>query len=104
MRLQAIALQEKVAKLTQQWNKMNEARGQRDITQEFSLRSKLRDIHHAHKVYFSLFSIFAPLLNAFHFRFQEWDRLQEQQKETEEKLQELEASPPSDVNNLFNFI
>ena len=29
---------------------MNETRGQRDITQEFSLRSKLRDIHHAHKV------------------------------------------------------
>lgn len=71
-----IALQDKVAKLTQQWNKMNETRGQRDITQEFSLRSKLRDIHHAHK---------------------EWAQLQEQQKETEEKLQELEASPPSDV-------
>ncbi|XP_046461894.1 lysine-specific histone demethylase 1A-like isoform X2 [Daphnia pulex] len=71
-----IALQDKVAKLTQQWNKMNETRGQRDITQEFSLRSKLRDIHHAHK---------------------EWAQLQEQQKEIEEKLQELESSPPSDV-------
>jgi hypothetical protein len=32
---------------------MNETRGQRDITQEFSLRSKLRDIHHAHKVIYS---------------------------------------------------
>ena len=51
---QLIALQDKVAKLTQQWNKMNETRGQRDITQEFSLRSKLRDIHHAHKVCFIL--------------------------------------------------
>ena len=59
-----------------QWNKMNEVRGTRDITQEFSLRSKLRDIHQAHK---------------------EWTQLQEQQKETEERLQELEASPPSDV-------
>jgi len=71
-----MALQEKVSKLTLQWNKMNESRGQRDITQEFSLRSKLRDIHHAHK---------------------EWTQLQEQQKENEQKLQELEASPPSDV-------
>jgi [histone H3]-N6,N6-dimethyl-L-lysine4 FAD-dependent demethylase len=45
-----IALQEKVSKLTKQWNELNESRGQRDITQEFALRSKLRDIHHAQKV------------------------------------------------------
>ena len=52
-----MALQEKVSKLTLQWNKMNESRGQRDITQEFSLRSKLRDIHHAHKVISNSFII-----------------------------------------------
>ena len=45
-----ISLQEKVSKLTKQWNELNESRGQRDITQEFALRSKLRDIHHAQKV------------------------------------------------------
>jgi len=71
-----VSLQERVSKLTKQWNELNETRGQRDITQEFALRSKLRDIHHANK---------------------EWNQLQDQQKEIEEKLQELEASPPSDV-------
>uniref|UniRef100_A0A2R5LNP7 Lysine-specific histone demethylase 1A n=1 Tax=Ornithodoros turicata TaxID=34597 RepID=A0A2R5LNP7_9ACAR len=49
---------------------------QRDVTQEFLLRSK----HHK--------------LNTC---CREWDQLHDQQKEIEEKLQELEASPPSDV-------
>lgn len=79
---------------------MNETRGQRDITQEFSLRSKLRDIHHAHKVRLQdFFKASNPSmylhLNLFYLK--EWALLQDQQKETEEKLQELEASPPSDV-------
>jgi hypothetical protein len=30
----------------------------------------------------------------FHFLLQEWDQLLEQQREIEDKLQELEASPP----------
>lgn len=47
---QMVSLQERVSKLTKQWNELNETRGQRDITQEFALRSKLRDIHHANKV------------------------------------------------------
>ncbi|KAG8197720.1 hypothetical protein JTE90_001642 [Oedothorax gibbosus] len=47
-----------------------------DVTLEFVLRSKMRDIGIACK---------------------EWDQYLEQQKEIEEKLQELEASPPSDV-------
>jgi lysine-specific histone demethylase 1 len=29
-----------------------------------------------------------------HFLWQEWDQLLEQQREIEDKLQELEASPP----------
>ena len=96
--MQLIALQDKVEKLTQQWNKINESRGQRDITQEFSLRSKLRDIHHAHKVTIS--EKCRTGIALFIFKSQEWAQLQEQQKETEEKLQELEASPPSDVGSL----
>ena len=48
----------------------------KDVTQEFGYRSKLRDLSAACR---------------------EWDQLAEQQKEIEEKLQELEASPPSDV-------
>lgn len=32
--------------------------------------------------------------NWIHFLLQEWDQLSEQQREIEDKLQELEASPP----------
>lgn len=39
----------------------------------------------------------------FFFLVKEWAQLQEQQKETEEKLQELEASPPSDVSGFYKF-
>ena len=80
---------------------MNETRGQRDITQEFSLRSKLRDIHHAHKVSLAN-GVLTVMRKLNYFQFQEWALLQDQQKETEEKLQELEASPPSDVINSVN--
>ncbi|KAJ3627670.1 hypothetical protein MTP99_015031 [Tenebrio molitor] len=48
----------------------------RDIQLEFAYRSAVRD------------------LNAY---AKEWDQLQEQAKEIEDKLKELEASPPSDV-------
>ncbi|XP_064486188.1 lysine-specific histone demethylase 1A-like [Ornithodoros turicata] len=49
---------------------------QRDVTQEFVHRSRLHELN---------------------LICQEWDKLLEQQKELEDKLQELEASPPSDV-------
>ncbi|XP_012272310.1 lysine-specific histone demethylase 1A [Orussus abietinus] len=72
-----IAIKERLIELNKQYKEMSESKGQtRDITQEFVLRSKLRDLHNACK---------------------EWDLLAEQQKEIEAKLQELEASPPSDV-------
>ncbi|XP_011297565.1 lysine-specific histone demethylase 1A [Fopius arisanus] len=72
-----IAIKERLAELNKQYKEMTESKLQtRDITQEFVLRSKLRDLHNACK---------------------EWDQLAEQQKEIEAKLQELEASPPSDV-------
>ncbi|KAK0082999.1 hypothetical protein PV325_009529 [Microctonus aethiopoides] len=72
-----IAIKDRLAELNKHYKEMNESKSQtRDITQEFVLRSKLRDLHNACK---------------------EWDQLAEQQKEIEAKLQELEASPPSDV-------
>lgn len=68
---------DRLVELNKQYKEMTESKLQtRDITQEFVLRSKLRDLHNACK---------------------EWDQLSEQQKEIEAKLQELEASPPSDV-------
>ncbi|KAF7270664.1 hypothetical protein GWI33_016385 [Rhynchophorus ferrugineus] len=48
----------------------------RDLNQEFTYRSGMRD------------------LNAL---AREWDQLKEQEKEIEDKLKELESSPPSDV-------
>ncbi|XP_043266805.1 lysine-specific histone demethylase 1A [Venturia canescens] len=72
-----IAIKDRLAELNKQHREMSESKLQsRDITQEFVLRSKLRDLHNACK---------------------EWDQLAEQQKEIEAKLQELEAAPPSDV-------
>ncbi|XP_033326028.2 lysine-specific histone demethylase Su(var)3-3 isoform X1 [Megalopta genalis] len=72
-----IAIMDRLVELNKQYKEMTESKLQtRDITQEFVLRSKLRDLHNACK---------------------EWDQLAEQQKEIEAKLQELEASPPSDV-------
>lgn len=65
-----------VEELNKQYKELSESKQPRDITQEFLLRSKLRDVTAACK---------------------EFDQLAEQQKEIEEKLQELEASPPSDV-------
>ncbi|XP_046742852.1 lysine-specific histone demethylase 1A isoform X2 [Diprion similis] len=72
-----IAIKERLAELNKQYKEMSDSKSQsRDITQEFVIRSKMRDINNACK---------------------EWDQLAEQQKEIEAKLQELEASPPSDV-------
>ncbi|XP_032685296.1 lysine-specific histone demethylase 1A isoform X2 [Odontomachus brunneus] len=72
-----ISIMDRLVELNKQYKDMAECKPQnRDITQEFVLRSKLRDLHNACK---------------------EWDQLSDQQKEIEAKLQELEASPPSDV-------
>ncbi|XP_057340669.1 lysine-specific histone demethylase 1A [Microplitis mediator] len=72
-----ISIKERLAELNKHHKEMSERKPQvHDITHEFVLRSKLRDLHYACK---------------------EWDQLAEQQKEIEAKLQELEASPPSDV-------
>ncbi|XP_023709378.1 lysine-specific histone demethylase 1A [Cryptotermes secundus] len=71
-----LALREKIDELNKQYKEQCESKGPRDITQEFVLRSKLRDLNNSCR---------------------EWDQLSEQQREIEDKLQELEASPPSDV-------
>lgn len=71
-----LQLREKIEDMQKQHKEISESKQTKDITQEFVLRSKLRDISTACK---------------------EWDHFVEQQKEIEEKLQELEASPPSDV-------
>ncbi|XP_021942800.1 lysine-specific histone demethylase 1A-like isoform X3 [Zootermopsis nevadensis] len=71
-----LALREKIEELSKQYKEQCESKGPRDVTQEFVFRSKLRDLNNSCR---------------------EWDQLSEQQKEIEDKLQELEASPPSDV-------
>ncbi|KYM92736.1 Lysine-specific histone demethylase 1A [Atta colombica] len=72
-----ISIMDRLMELNKQYKELTESKLQtRDITQEFVLRSKLRDLHNVCK---------------------EWDQLSDQQKEIEAKLQELEASPPSDV-------
>ncbi|EZA51288.1 Lysine-specific histone demethylase 1A, partial [Ooceraea biroi] len=73
------SIMDRLVELNKQYKEMSKTESKlqtRDITQEFVLRSKMRDLHNACK---------------------EWDQLSDQQKEIEAKLQELEASPPSDV-------
>ena len=69
-------LKDKIESLHKQHKEVIETKGQRDITKEFLFRSLQRDLNQSCK---------------------QWDQLLEEQKEIEEKLQELEASPPSDV-------
>ncbi|XP_064629028.1 lysine-specific histone demethylase 1A-like [Lineus longissimus] len=71
-----IQLKERISNLNKQYKEASESKQSRDITGEFFLRSKLRDLNSTCK---------------------EWDQLAAQQKEIEEKLQELENTPPSDV-------
>lgn len=71
-----LSLKEKIEQLSKHHKEVSETKGQRDITKEFLFRSNQRDLNQSCK---------------------EWDQLIEEQKEIEEKLQELEASPPSDV-------
>uniref|UniRef100_T1IY36 Amine oxidase domain-containing protein n=1 Tax=Strigamia maritima TaxID=126957 RepID=T1IY36_STRMM len=71
-----LSVKERLEELHKQHAELNDTKQPRDITLEFLLRNKYRDLTVACK---------------------EFDQLAEQQKEIEDKLQELEASPPSDV-------
>lgn len=71
-----LEVKDRASELHKQHKELSESKQTKDITHEFTLRSKLRDLNAVCK---------------------EFDQLLEQQKEIEEKLQELEASPPSDV-------
>ncbi|MFT7813311.1 lysine-specific histone demethylase 1A isoform X1 [Arapaima gigas] len=71
-----VATKEKVKELHQQYKEACEVKPPRDITAEFLVKSKHRDLTALCK---------------------EYDELAETQAKLEEKLQELEANPPSDV-------
>ncbi|XP_014771252.1 lysine-specific histone demethylase 1A isoform X1 [Octopus bimaculoides] len=71
-----VECKERVEDLHRQWKTASESKTPRDITADFLVKSKLRDLNAVCK---------------------EYDVLIEQQKEIDEKLQELESSPPSDV-------
>uniref|UniRef100_A0AAY3ZUE8 Lysine-specific histone demethylase n=1 Tax=Denticeps clupeoides TaxID=299321 RepID=A0AAY3ZUE8_9TELE len=71
-----VATKEKVKELHQQYKEASEVKPPRDITAEFLVKSKHRDLTALCK---------------------EYDELAELQVKLEERLQELEANPPSDV-------
>uniref|UniRef100_A0A3B3T0K7 Lysine-specific histone demethylase n=1 Tax=Paramormyrops kingsleyae TaxID=1676925 RepID=A0A3B3T0K7_9TELE len=71
-----VATKERVKELHQQYKEACEVKPPRDITAEFLVKSKHRDLTALCK---------------------EYDELAEAQVKLEEKLQELEANPPSDV-------
>uniref|UniRef100_UPI00358F3440 lysine-specific histone demethylase 1A-like n=1 Tax=Myxine glutinosa TaxID=7769 RepID=UPI00358F3440 len=71
-----VALKERIVELHQQHKESEEVKQPRDVTTEFLIKSKLRDLSAACR---------------------EYDDLVEAQVKMEEKLQELEANPPSDV-------
>lgn len=73
---QMLSLKDKIEELHKQWREASDVKPPRDITAEFLVKSKLRDLNAACK---------------------EYEQLQTQQKEIEEKIQELETTPPSDV-------
>ncbi|XP_053381174.1 lysine-specific histone demethylase 1A-like [Mercenaria mercenaria] len=73
---QCLVLKDRIEELHKQWKEASEVKPPRDITAEFLIKSKLRDLKVAGK---------------------EYDQLIEQQKEIEEKISDLEANPPSDV-------
>uniref|UniRef100_A0A665W9I8 Lysine-specific histone demethylase n=1 Tax=Echeneis naucrates TaxID=173247 RepID=A0A665W9I8_ECHNA len=71
-----VSSKERVKELYQQYKEASEVKPPRDITAEFLVKSKHRDLTALCK---------------------EYDELVEMQVKLEEKLQELEANPPSDV-------
>lgn len=55
-----IAIMDRLVELNKQYKEMTESKLQtRDITQEFVLRSKLRDLHNACKVY--IYQLLIPI-------------------------------------------
>ena len=70
-----ISVKDKIAEIHREYKEL-EVVNPRDVTQEFAYRTKLRDLQESTK---------------------EYDRLVKEEKELEEKLQELEGNPPSDV-------
>ena len=70
-----INIKDKIADMHRQYKELDEV-SPRDVTQEFAYRTKLRDVQEATK---------------------EYDKLIKEEKELEDKLQELEGNPPSDV-------
>ena len=70
-----ISVKDKIAEIHREYKEL-ELVNPRDVTQEFAYRTKLRDLQESTK---------------------EYDRLVKEEKELEEKLQELEGNPPSDV-------
>ena len=70
---QLLVLQDKIKELHKQYKEVSEAKSPRDITAEFLVRSKMRDLNTALK---------------------EYDSLVFNQKELDEKTQELENNPP----------
>ncbi|KAF6205456.1 hypothetical protein GE061_019629 [Apolygus lucorum] len=73
---QMTAVKQKVEELNKKYKTMQDVKGPRNIAQEFNLRYKMRDLQNACK---------------------EFDQLVEQQNEIEQKIADLENSPPSDV-------
>eukprot|EP00794_Sanderia_malayensis_P000331 gene331-963_t len=73
---QMLKLQENIKTTHKEWMDAQEKKPPRDVTDEFKVRSRFRD------------------LTAY---FREYDEFAEKQKELEKKLEELEENPPSDV-------
>jgi len=73
---QMLTIKDRCAELHKQWREASEVKPPRDITAEFLVKSKLRDLNASVKDY---------------------DQQTAKQKEIEDKLHELEANPPSDV-------
>lgn len=71
-----VHLGDKIKELHEFIEKSSEDKPAKDLTQDFVLRTKRYELNKSLK---------------------EWDKLQQEQKEIEEKLTELESSPPSDV-------
>merc|ERR1719419_437950 len=70
-----ISIKDKISDIHRQYKELEEM-NPRDVTQEFAYRTKLRDIQEATK---------------------EYDKLTKEEMELEDKLQEREGNPPSDV-------
>ncbi|KAG0719619.1 Lysine-specific histone demethylase 1A [Chionoecetes opilio] len=92
-----LTLHEKIAVLHKEHGQLTEKRNSRNITNEFVYRVKLRELQNACKVWGVQLLLWGEGGLVQLCKGKEWDQLVEQQREIEDKLQELEASSPSDV-------